>query len=104
MRIAVVGGVERNEGRYIEIAARHGHELVFHGGHLTRRTSDALDDLIAGVDLVIVVTEVNSHNAVIVARQSARRHNVPIVLHRRLSHSKLAAIAAGLQSPQKAAG
>lgn len=105
MKIGIVGGVERTEGAYREIAEGAGHELFFHGGHVAGRGSSALVELARRVDLLIVVTDVNSHGAVHLARRSARKAGVPVALHRRLSPARFAAVLAGLDvvSPQPAA-
>lgn len=97
MRIAIVGGVERNEIAFREIAEHHGHELAFHTGHIGGRGAETLWRL-GNVDLLIVQTEINSHGAVHLARRAARRNGIPIVLYRRLSPNRFAALAAGLGS------
>jgi len=83
MRIGIVGGVERNEADFRDIAARAGHTLAFHGGHVGGRGSASLAELIRGVGLLIVVTDVNSHGAVQSARRFARRFGVRELLLRR---------------------
>lgn len=104
MRIGIVGGVERTESAYAQIAAGTGHTVVFHGGHLGGRGSEVLRTLVEHVDLVIVVTDVNSHGAVQVARKTARRHGVPVILLRRLSPSRLATVLAELDQRGAHAG
>jgi hypothetical protein len=99
MRIAIIGGVERNETAFREVAERFGHELVFHDGHVGGRSSEVLWRLGTSTDYVIVQTDVNSHGAVHIARRAAKRHGIPIVLYRRLSPNRFAAIAAGLTPP-----
>jgi hypothetical protein len=47
--------------------------------------------MVARADLVFVLTDVNSHNAVHIARRTARLHGVPLRILRRLSSSHLAA-------------
>jgi hypothetical protein len=106
VRIGLVGGVERNETDYREIAERAGHTLAFHSGHIGGRGSTTLAGLVRSVDLLIVVTDVNSHGAVQLARREARKAGVPVVLYRRCSPARLAAVVAGLDSwsaPQWAA-
>lgn len=76
MRIGIVGGVERTESLYREIAERSGHSIAFHSGHIGGRGSNTLDLLARGVDFLIVVTDVTSHGAVHVARRAARAHGV----------------------------
>lgn len=93
MRIGIVGGITRSERALRAAAAEHGHELAFHDGEVGGRGSDALVELVRGVDVVIVVTDVNSHGAVLLARRVARRLDRHIQLHRRLSPRRLATLA-----------
>ena len=107
MRIGVVGGVERCEPVFRDIAERAGHTLAYHGGHMGGSGANALAELVARSHLVIVTTDVNSHGAVQLTRRLARKAGVPIVLHRRCSPARFAAIVAGLETsvqPMAAAG
>jgi len=97
LRIGIVGGVERSQSHYEQIAARAGHSVAFHPGHMGGRGSGALEDLVRGAGLLIVITDVNSHGAVILARRAARKYGVPLVLQRRFSPARLAAIVAALE-------
>ena len=90
MRIGIVGGLERSEPAYREVAERHGHEVTFHSGHVGGRGCASLVGMVSTVDLVIVITDVNSHGAVSLARRAARRHARPVELHRRFSPQRLA--------------
>jgi len=103
LRIGIVGGVERTEQSYEEVAARAGHEVRFHGGHVGGRGSDALAQLVARVDLVIVVTDVNSHGAVGGARRAAKRSGARVALVRRFSPSRLEALFAAIAELRRAA-
>src|SRR5687767_10086618 len=98
MRIGLVGGVERNENAYREMAERAGHELGFHSGHTGGRGSTNLAEMVRGAGLVVIVTDVNSHGAVQLARRLARRNNVPAVLLRRCSPSRFATLLEALPS------
>lgn len=81
MRIAIVGGVERAEPHYERVAREHGHEVDFHPGHIGGRGTASLAQAIDKADLVIIVTDVNSHGAVRFARQRLRlRGRSPILL------------------------
>jgi hypothetical protein len=102
MRIGVVGGVERCEPVYRDIAERAGHTLAYHGGHMGGSGANALAELVARSHLVIVTTDVNSHGAVQLTRRLARKAGVPIVLHRRCSPARFAAIVAGLEQAEPA--
>jgi hypothetical protein len=97
MRIGIVGGIERNEPDYRAIAERSGHRVSFHSGHVGGRGSACLVDLVATADLVIVLTDVNSHGAVILARRSARKRGTRLELHRRYSPARFAELVATIQ-------
>jgi hypothetical protein len=94
LRIGIVGGVERYEPAYEAIAKRNGHEVVFHSGDVGGRGSDALARLVSRVDIVIVITDVNSHGAVGVARWTAARLGTRVALQRRYSPARLEALLA----------
>ncbi len=73
MRIALIGGLDRNEPEFTEIAVRAGHVLDMHTGHMNGRGGETLKSAIARADLVVLVTEVNSHGAVQLARRLCQR-------------------------------
>ena len=91
MRIGIVGGVERIEPRLTAVAESAGHQLEFHDGHMGGG-SGRLRSLVERSDMVVIVTSVNSHTAVIHARQIAQRSGRPICLLRRLGPSQLRAL------------
>ncbi len=88
MRIAMIGGVERNERALEQIAAAMGHELTYHGGHMKGRGTEEMGALVRRCDLLIVSTDVNSHTAVMVARKVARAEGKEVLLTRSGSPSK----------------
>jgi hypothetical protein len=89
MRIAIVGGAERIEARLRDLAEAHGHQLDFHAGHMSGPASDRLRALVDRCDLLVIITEINSHAAVLHARSLARRSGRPVHLVRRLGTSQL---------------
>ncbi len=89
MRIGIIGGVERTEAAQVQLAARYGHELVFHGGHMNGRGSPALENLIHRCDVVVIVTDVNSHNAVHAARRALKQRGMSPIIVRRLGMTRL---------------
>jgi hypothetical protein len=88
-RVGVVGGVERLEPRLRELAAQLGHEIEFHAGHVSGPSSGRLRSLVERSDLVVIVTDVNSHTAVIQARLLAQRAGRPVRIVRRFGTSQL---------------
>jgi hypothetical protein len=82
MHIALIGGVERNENALAKLARDRGHTLDFHGGHTRGRGIDELHRVVERADLVLITTDVNSHNAVQVARKLARKQGIECVMMR----------------------
>ena len=92
MRIGIIGGVERSESAYRQVAELAGHTLAYHSGHMQGRGTLALSTLIKSVGLLIVITDVNSHGAVTLAEAGeylrirtassmAKRKSYPQVIH-----------------------
>jgi len=92
MDIALIGGVERNESLYRSLAKDRSHTFKFHSGHMNGRGIPALESLLKTADLIVVVTDINSHCAVQYARRHARRLGIPLVLTRRCSPSRFTEI------------
>ncbi len=88
MRIGWIGGVERNEGDLVRMARASGHHLTFHSGHMAGRGSLELKNLVERCDLVIILTDVNSHGAVIAARRMVREHATASMVVRRLGAAR----------------
>ncbi len=102
MHIGIVGGVERGEQRYAAAAACKGHSFEFHGGDMAGRGAESLEALVERSDLVICVTDVNSHAAVLGARRHARALGRECLLTRRLGLSRFRALLAEI--PESASG
>ena len=67
------------------------------------RGSDSLEALIERSDLVICVTDVNSHAAVLGARRHARTYGRRFLLTRRLGLSRFRALLADIDEPTRLA-
>ena len=100
MRIGWVGGVERNENDLVRMARAAGHHLTFHSGHMAGRGGTDLDNLVERSDLVIVLTDVNSHGAVIMARRLIREHKKASMIVRRLGAARFQALLLALDSAE----
>jgi hypothetical protein len=100
MHISIVGGVERGEQRYAAVAADHGHSFEFHGGNTAGRGSASLEALVERSDIVICVTDVNSHSAVLGARRHARAVGRQCLLMRRLGLARFRAFLSELEREQ----
>lgn len=92
MRIGIVGGLDRNARDLESIAQSCGHEIELHTGGLTGPASAAgLRAMVMRADLVVVLTDVNSHNGVRMARRYARLKGTPVRLLRRLGAAQFPA-------------
>ncbi len=80
MRIAVIGGRYRNETQLLRTARAMGHELEFEEGHTHGRHVDAIRTAVTRADLVVIVTDVNSHGGVQVAKRVARQVDRPTLI------------------------
>jgi hypothetical protein len=98
MRIGIVGGLDRRARELEDIALARGHQLELHTGVIAGAASAAgLRALVARVDLVLVVTDVNSHNGVRMARRQARISGRPLRLVRRLGAAQFEALVRALE-------
>ena len=88
MHIGLVGGVERGEQRYAALAEASGHSFEVHSGDMAGRGGEVLEALVDRADLVIVITDVNSHAAVLAARRHARSFGRRCLLVRRFGFSR----------------
>jgi hypothetical protein len=92
MRIGIIGGVERIESRLSEVARSAGHDLEFHNGHMSSTSSNRLRSLVERADLVVIITSINSHAAVLQARDMARQSGRKVRILHRLGPSQLRAL------------
>jgi hypothetical protein len=83
MRVGIVGGLERSDQHYRAVAAEAGYDAVFHTGHVGGRGRAALAQLVDGCDIVLIITDVNSHGAVQFARKRLRLHGRTPILVRK---------------------
>jgi hypothetical protein len=88
MHIGIVGGLDRSEQSYERLARDHGHSVEHHDGYMRGTATTALAGLVERSDLVVIVTDYNSHNAVRAARRLLRTTHRPSVLVRRLGFSR----------------
>ena len=97
MRIGIVGGLDRSARDLQGIALARGHQLELHSGVIAGPASAAgLRALVTRSDLVIVVTDVNSHNGVRLARRQARISRRSLKLLRRMGVSQFDALVRAL--------
>jgi hypothetical protein len=93
MRIGVIVGLDRNVPALHSLAREAGHEVRFHTGVMAGPASAAaLRALVARSELVVIVTDINSHNAVRTARREARLLGRPLRIVRKMGHTHFAAL------------
>jgi hypothetical protein len=95
MRVAWVGGLDRSAPEYVAMAAQMGHQLEIHNGGTGGRGSRALRGAIARSDLVVLITDINSHGALSLARRVAREEGKRVVLLRRCGVAKFKELLGG---------
>lgn len=92
MRIVIIGGLERAEQHFERMALEAGHEVVFHDGRTGGRGAKVLAQLVERCEVVVVLTDVNSHGAVQLARRLLKDNGRQPLLLRRLSLARFAAL------------
>lgn len=95
MRIGIIGGAECVENEYRRVVRDTNHELEFHSGHMGSGGARSLQTLVKRCDLVVIVTDVNSHAAVAKARRLARAAGRSPVFARRFGVRGLSALLEG---------
>jgi hypothetical protein len=89
MRIAVIGGRYKNEGQLARIASAAGYELEFEEGHTKGRGMDGVRNSVARSNLVVIVTDVNSHGAVHAAKRAAKQLGRPTLIIQNFGAARL---------------
>lgn len=103
MRIGIVGGLDRS-GHDLERAARAaGHQLEFHDGKLNGPGAAALSSMIDRSDLVVVVTDINSHGAMYRTKEALRRAGRGAMYVRKVGKSWLRRLLEQLDEPTASA-
>jgi len=92
MRIAVIGGLERHEAEIERRAAGLGHTVEFHRGRVGGRHAEELEAVVQRCNLAIIVTEVNSHGAMYIAKKAAARSAIPALITRTCGPSRFSVI------------
>ncbi len=97
MRIAVIGGRYKNEGQLSRIARAAGYELEFEEGHMRGTGMDGIRAAIARSELVVIVTDVNSHGAVHLAKRVARSLARPTLIIQNFGAARLCRLLEALE-------
>ncbi|MDD5169173.1 MAG: DUF2325 domain-containing protein [Syntrophales bacterium] len=88
MRIGWVGGLDRDDVKLSQLAANAGHEVEFHTGRLKGKGADGLRRLVERSSLVIILTTVNSHGGVQLAKREARKCKRPALVMQRCGQGR----------------
>jgi hypothetical protein len=99
VRFALIGGLERHESEIERRASAQGHVIEFHRGHVGGRHADALESMVQRCDLAIIVTQVNSHGAMHIAKKAATRYGRSALVIRNCGPSSFSAILDSLGEP-----
>lgn len=73
MKITMVGGLIRREAELAQLAARAGHELEWHSGDVGGRGAEGLKAAVERADVVLILTEINSHGSMYLAKRVAQK-------------------------------
>jgi hypothetical protein len=103
MRIGIVGGLDRSEPLFERLAEASGHRALFHHGSTSASGIRDLERLVEHSDLVLILTDVNSHGAVRLARRMLRERGRSPVLLRRCGSARFGALLAALDRHRRLA-
>jgi len=103
VNILLVGGLDRNESQLEALAATNGHELEMHTGDVGGRGAETLTRKVERADLVVIVTEVNSHGGVLLAKKIVRRFGKASLIVRKIGASKLQGLFDAIDARQQQA-
>lgn len=78
LAVAFVGGVGRIERELVALGDSLGARVEVHDGETRGKGRSQLSALLRRSDVVVLVTAVNSHNAVHIARREAGRTGTPV--------------------------
>lgn len=98
MRIGWVGGLDRSRALFSEVAERAGHTFEMHEGHVGGRGTQALEGVVARCDVLVIVTELNSHGAVLQAKKLARQSGRRALIVRKASVHSLEQVLESLRA------
>lgn len=99
MHIGWVGGLERNDATFAQLAAAAGHKLEFHTGDIRGQGAKALRRLVKRSSFVIILTTINSHGGVQLAKRVAHKQNCPSVVMQRCGQSRFRQLITAIDQP-----
>jgi hypothetical protein len=94
IRVAVIGGLSRAGDLWSRAGDSIGVQLEHHDGRTRGRGAAEIAAAVRRADVVVIITEPNSHGGVTVARRTATAAHLPHLLVKRLRPNGLAAVLA----------
>ena len=79
LRVALIGGMDRQSEHYRQVFESGGAELWFHTGQCAGSGAGNLRSLLGHVDVVVFITTINSHNALRVVKAVCRKSGKTLV-------------------------
>ena len=79
LKVALIGGMDRQGEHYRQVFESGGVELLFHTGHCAGSGACNLRSLLGHVDIVVFITTINSHNALRVVKAVCRKNGKTLV-------------------------
>jgi len=98
MKIVLVGGLIRRENELARIAHKAGHELEWHSGDVGGRGADGLKAAVERANLVVILTEINSHGSMYLAKKVAHKLGRDAVVMRKCGPARFELLLAELAS------
>ena len=95
IRVAVVGGLSRASEQWVRAGHSLGVELEHHDGRTRGRGAHEIIAAVRRADVIVIITDPNSHGGVSVARRAAISAARPHVLVKHLRPSGLGAVLSG---------
>lgn len=97
MKIAWIGGLSRRGETLRREASLLGHELEVHDGRIGGRGASSLRRVIERAEVVVALTDINSHGALRTARSATRELERPLVLVRGVGLTSFRALLAEVE-------
>ncbi|MCP4181004.1 MAG: DUF2325 domain-containing protein [bacterium] len=88
LKIAVIGGLDRLEGKYKKIIESMGGEFMFHKGKCNGEVI-RLKNIVCRSDIVIFITSINSHNAMHIVKGTCSKNGKTFCVMRETSPNRL---------------
>lgn len=92
LRVAVIGGLSRANDLWVRTGSQYGLDLEQHDGNIHGRGSAEVASIVRRADIVVIITNPNSHGGVETARRVAIACDRPFVLVERLRPHGLPAV------------